>query len=762
MQSPSLNARVLTSLLLAVTLLVTGSALRAQDTGWEAAFDDDTARGAILSFVKRSTGTDNSRLVTRFGDGSLVLGGKFDQESLSGAGDYASVQWRDINIDLKRLPILEIKCKLPKNGSLAVFPTFEFQDGTRTTPYSIYTPTVDGDWQTIVIRPSGESSLPREWTPRKVITLELWLQASAPEAMEMQLDYVRFRGFNAEEKARDDAWVKLMRDYQPPQQPILRKFFPFGVYADSSSDGSEHSLTHEHSLTILTRNHLNFVLAGAPLASRGKKYAPSQLTSPYVEAAEAAGIKTFVRMREIPDIYAKQGEAAARDWIRDFITCTNGSSAVLGYDIGDEPAADQLWQMAASKRLIEQVDPARVVGTCFWDINSIRAFNPYFQVAISDHYPLAIGKTADPKDVYEWCRQVSRVTQNRRHWVILQSFGMAEWKSKEGYRFPTPAELRLMTYQAIAGGARGIIYFAYNAVPQNFKMMADPWGNPNSLFREVGALGKKLVPMGGRLLDCEVDAEPVVMSNNPQMLVGTLLSPGRNLRYLVVVNTDLKQTQTASLRLPTSWSAGNVRIWDLEVLGKASDSASRLTVAPLRPGEGAVYLIGTDKQFAQDMKAILAKRIDEELRVQAPDISIAKRYRANLSRVNRLRQRATALSAKGRYEEALESARESTNGLAKLMTSIKPYRVAKERLDGVARRLGKVERLMYDTGLQSSLDLSDVRSQYWAIYEPWRQAYAKLIAGKSEGIGAEIAGIEKKAAMVLKALEEAVPIRNDQ
>ncbi len=741
-----------TSVFIPVLLLLISLPLLAQTTGWEANFDDGTANGGILSFVKRSTGADNNRLISRFEDGALVLGAKFDQESLSGPGDYASAEFRSINVDLTRFPMLEIRCKLPGDGNLVVLPTFEYQDGTRTTPYTIFTPTGSDEWQTVVMRPATESSLPREWTPRKIVTLELWIQPSAGKEMEMRVDYVRFRTFTPDEKALDDNWVKLMRDYVPPQQPVLRQFFPFGVYADSSSDGSEHSLTQEHSLSVLTRNHLNFVLAGAPLVSRGRKYSPNQLTSPYVEAAQAAGIKTFVRMREAPYLYATKGESETTAWIRDFVTSTKNSPAVLGYDIGDEPSADQLWQMAAAKRLIEQADPGRIVGTCFWDINSIRAFNPYFQVAISDHYPLAIGKTTDPRDVYEWCGQVARVTGNRRHWVILQSFGMAEWKATEGYRSPTPAELRLMTYEAIAGGARGIIYFAYNAVPEKFKMMADPWGNPNPLFKETGVLAKKLIPVCGRLLDCEVDTGSQILSNNPQILTGTLFDPIRKVRYLVAVNTNLKTSQTAKLTLPQAWRQLGAHIWDLDLPGKASDSPERLTVAPLRPGEGAIYLCGTIEEFEQDRRAILTKRIEEELRVQTPDISIAKRYGADLTVINRLRAKAVAFSAKGRCDEAMQAAVRATAALSTTMRGIKPYWTAKTRLDATARRLGKVERLMYDTGLKSSLDLAKLREQYWSTFEPWRQAYARAISGKSKGLSEDITKIEQKAAAVVNAV----------
>ncbi len=745
-----------TTLLIAVLFLILSLPLLAQTTDWEANFDDGTANGGILTFVKRSTGADNSRLISQFEDGALVLGGQFDQESLSGAGDYASIEFRNINVDLTQFPMLEIRCKLPVDGNLVVLPTYEYKDGTRTSPYTIFSPTGGDGWQTVVMRPATESSLPREWTPRKIVTLELWIQPSAAKEVEMRLDYVRFRTFTSEEKALDDSWVKLMRDYVPPQQPVLSKFFPFGVYADSSSDGSEHCLTQEHSLSILARNHLNFVLAGAPLAVHGKKYAPSRLTSPYVEAAQAAGIKTFVRMREAPYLYSTKGEAETKAWIRDFVTCTKNSPAVLGYDIGDEPSADQLWQMVAAKKLIEQADPSRVVGACFWDINSIRAFNPYFQVAISDHYPLAIGKLTDSKDVYEWCRQVARVTGNQRHWVILQSFGMAEWKSTEGYRFPTPAELRLMTYEAIAEGARGIIYFAYNAIPEKFKMMADPWGNPNPLFKETGSLAKKLIPVCGRLLDCVVDSDSQILCTNPQILTGTLYDPMRKVRYLVAVNTNLKTSHTAKLTLPQAWRQVGAHIWDLDLLGKASDSPERLTVAPLRPGEGAIYLCGTQDEFELDRKAILTNRIEEELRIQTPDISIAKRYKADLTSVNLLRAKAVALSANGKYDEAMQIAVKATTMLRKVMQSIKPYWAAKARLDAVAQRLGKVERLMYDTGLKSSFGLTKLREQYWSIYEPWRQVYARTINSKSKGLSENITDIEQKAATVVKEIGDTV------
>ena len=49
----------------------------------------------------------------------------------------------------------------------------------------LYGPTKGDDFETISVRIAGDSSLPKKWTPRKLVSLSLWVQGAPPVGDEM-------------------------------------------------------------------------------------------------------------------------------------------------------------------------------------------------------------------------------------------------------------------------------------------------------------------------------------------------------------------------------------------------------------------------------------------------------------------------------------------------------------------------------------------------------------------------------------------------
>ena len=560
--------------------------------GWSAAFNDGTLGGATEpTYVNRSeSSTQPDRASWTVQDGVLTLRGEFNSESTKGAGDYVPLDWRDLDLSLTDYPVLEMRFRVSdKAGNILVQGTYEYADGSRQSPYFYAAYDQPGEWTTLATRLVGDSSLPKKWTPRRLVNLNVWLMGD--RSLSIDYDYIRLRSLNDDEQKREDEWLALLKDYKPEESTITKDFFPFGVYDAEPDSSSLHKMSHRMSFRMLSKNHLNFVKA----------------SSTNVKAAEGMGISIGVRMRGAEHHFTRGGAQAVIDWAKPLIDSVKDSPAVICYDVGDERPIAELWGTAAGIAVLHQLDPTRNSVLTFWDYAGILAYAPYVAVDVADIYPLTESSYKGAASLYEWCRRVARDNGNKRQWMILQSFGAAPWRKVRGYIVPTVEQLRLQIYAALAGGARGIIM--YSTSYDRYRMLTDQWGNPNELMAEAARLGEVLIPIGRRLLDCIVDFDTSITCDNEKILVGVVHSPERNARYVILANKDEESPQGGKLL------GLDAALYDLIALKEARDGK----VEPLLPGGGRVYMVETPDRFQLEAKIIRSNRVEEQLRSETPD-----------------------------------------------------------------------------------------------------------------------------------------------
>jgi hypothetical protein len=570
--------------------LSAGSVWAETPVGWVADFDDDILDGAVEPhYVIRGSGgkIDDARLIYSISDGIVTLGGKFNPQSTQ---DYAPLTWRELDVSVTDYPVLDMRFRpSAQQANILVQTTYEFADGSQASPYFYATFEKADEWTTVTKRLVGDSSLPKTWTPRKLIHLHIWVISD--RTVHVDFDWVRIRGLNDVELARETEWVELLKDYAPREPPILKEFFPFGVYAVSPDSSSLHKRTHRMSFRMISRHHLNFALAGGS----------------GVEAADEMGVKMGVRVRPCAEEFAKGGADAAIEWLTPILDLVKNSPSVLCYDLGDERPIADLWGVAAAARILNKLDPGRPSVLTFWDPAAVRAYGPYVPVDVADIYPLVESGPKPAHYLYEWTRRVGRENGNKRQWMILQSFGAAPWRGRRGYIVPTAAELRLQIWSSLAGGARGII--CYSTSYDRFRMLADQWNNPNELMIELSRLGNLIIPIGRRLLDCIVDFESTIRCDNEHVLIGVLRSPQRDATYVVAANKDVESEQGGRL---SGFDGG---LLDLNSLAELNDGR----LPALLPGGGGVYLVGDPDQFRAESEAVRKNRDEEQERSETPD-----------------------------------------------------------------------------------------------------------------------------------------------
>jgi len=651
--------------------------------GWRVDFDDGTLGGAgEPRYVNRSEGptrTDPDRASWKIEDGVVTIAGDFGSTSTRGEGDFVPLDWRELDVPLADYPMLELRFKVSGEGArILVQCTYEYADGSKRQPY-FRSPAFEklgfvgesgrqvvaryagserpGEWVTLKRQIAVDSSAPKKWTPRRLVQLDVWLMGDRP--LTADLDWLRLRALDDQERKKEDDWTAVMAGYEPIEPPIFKKFFPFGVYASPPDSSGSHQMSARMAFRMLARHHLNFVLASQNRVVEG----------------EEMGVYIGRRMRPCSQRFESGGTQAVKEWAAPMVERVKNSPALICYDVGDEREVSELWDTVGGMGVLDQLDPAHPSLLCFHKVVSLRRYDPYVAVNVSDIYPLSEGLATTATYLYDYCREIARETDNKRHWMILQSFGAAPWRRKWRWRVPTVEQLRLQVYSALAGGARGIIMFSTSY--EGMRMMADQWGNPNELMKEAARLGEKLIPLGRRLLDCGVDFDTKVACDNEKILVGVVHSPERDARYVILANKDEKAPQGGKL----SGVAG--ALFDLEALEEVADGL----VEPLLPGGGRIYMMGTADGFEGEAEIIRRNRAQESQRARRPDRLFKTR----------------ACNAKHR-----------------------------DLLDETARIMGTIEPAMFsDNPSEKVVEMMTAhRDRYWEIHARWILAYDALLKGE--------------------------------
>ena len=723
---------------------------------WRADFLDGSLEGANKPVFINATSREEEpdRLIFRSEQGVITLGGKFDVMA-----DWAELTWPNLGeLSLKDCPMLEIRHRITGPEPDPVFhvevlPLYLSADGSQAD-ITYYLSPPPKQWQTSVQRLVGDEQIPAKWRPHALVGLSIKVHCKYPSSME--IDWIRLRGLNAAEQRREEQWLELTSDGPPAEPAVLQEFFPFGMYDDSSDTGAHH-ITHRHAFDVMARHHLNYKQAGFLHVHDG-----SLTLGPTPKAAEQTGMRMSARIRPILHRFANGGTDAARAYVKPWVDIIADHPAVIGYDIGDERPILDFWAAAGSARILEQLDRRRFSSLTFahYAVANIATYKSYLGLYLSDNYPLGYG--FGPDYLYEWCYKVARESENKRHWIVLQTFGDSRtrrWRS--GAILPNVAQLRLMTYGSIAGGARGIIYYTFNG--DLFEALLDQWCNPlNDLLDEVSRLGELLIPIGRCMLDAEVDFDTVVEHDNKDhMIVGVLHAPDRGVNYLVVVNRNVESAESTSIELPAAWQ--DRKVLDLTSLKVTS---GQLQVS-LSPGNGHIYMIGSAEQCRVEAGAIGVNRIEESLRVMTADISTADSWGLNVSQVLDLQQVAQKvvqhggrldLDEQNRLDIGERHVHKAGELLETLLAGHEPYAGIRSQLDQIGRSMGEVEPVMYDDHRDAQIVqiMGPWRDPYWKLHSRWAQAYGMLLKGESEGLSSLVQAIamgsESLLADVLKTL----------
>ena len=304
-----------------------------------------------------------------------------------------------------------------------------------------------------------------------------------------------------------------------------KPFFPLGMFYSAGK-------ICESNMNIYTEAPFNCVMPYGFSLSRAQ-----------MDLCGEKGVKVIFDLRlgqELPD----GGKKSVLEKIRLF----KDHSALLAWYTNDERPVSEIPKLKARQGWVEAIDkdhPTWSVQDIFYET---RQYLGTYDVLGMDPYPV-------PKKpigtVISSMRQGTAGTfASRAIWQVPQAFGWGWLRRREtkGQRGPSKEEMANMTWQSIAGGANGIIYYAFHTLRRASDIPGDnfdlAWARTKAAAFEVKKYEHVLVSL---------EEPPAVSGGTDAVAVRTWRRDGYV--YLLAVNCTDKP-QKVSLKLSAETGKG--------------------------------------------------------------------------------------------------------------------------------------------------------------------------------------------------------------
>jgi hypothetical protein len=245
------------------------------------------------------------------------------------------------------------------------------------------------------------------------------------------------------------------------------KVFPIGFTTPPPPHGK--TSDGKNGIGELAAAGATFLRTGAP--EEGWNDATLQRERKYLDAAARYGLHCMPYLREDACLISEAREAQLRKILNRF----KDHPGLGAWKGDDEPewAKTPLQPLTRAYQVIKEVDPNHPVvlihaprGT----VESLRKYNVVGDIVGADIYPISyppgihsLLTNSNISLVGDYTHIMMEVAEGKMPvWMVLQISWSGVLQPGKILRFPTFAEERFMTYEAIINGARGLIYFGGN------------------------------------------------------------------------------------------------------------------------------------------------------------------------------------------------------------------------------------------------------------------------------------------------------------
>ena len=487
-------------------------------------------------------------------------------------------------------------------------------------------------------------------------------------------------------------------------EPQVKRFdkldgvFPFGIYGSiggfrsADASGTYNEKFPEpiwRALPMWKRNHVNVCIGEA-----GSLY-PDSPTQRWDDLDRTLDIFDANDMYLVPTTWLTRFYRsdltydACHAAIQKIVPRFAGRDSLLAWCVIDEPPAtksalqDYLW----GKREINKLDPTTPVITGGNKANYL--FDRHRPVALFDRYPL--------RENFHSPWSIANITRA----VYEQASGPVWWiapafhNTTGEYPRPTRAEFRLMSYAALANGAKGLIFFNWRSRPSLFRHagvgLLDTMEMPSELWDEMRSLGDRVCPLGQQLLTTRVVPDPPLAVESetielyweqtaPAIATGLLFDKSRDIHFLLVYNNDTSRERTGHLTLGESLRQGRSVFDSATRQGVDASKGIKLT---LRPGDARIFVLASPKEWTRCQQLMDHYRLGRERNLLKLDA-----YYATLSKL----LSNETLSALAKSDDLNDLARVRKR-LQRDVESHPKYIAQHERLNALQKKLAELHQL---------------------------------------------------------------------
>ena len=235
-----------------------------------------------------------------------------------------------------------------------------------------------------------------------------------------------------------------------------KPFFPLGMFWSVSKP------YHNYQLPVIDTNSI-LTYAKAPFNCVMPYRRP---TFEQMDICQAHGIKVII-------------QSYNENTIRTF----RNHPALLAWYVNEEKGIAHLPDLTRRYITVKKTDPDHPAWTCVYQYAQIRELMPTFDCIGVDPYPIPSGNIGS---AYKWAKTACEGTMGMKPlWQVPQAFDWATFGDAKG-RMPTREEMRNMTWQGIAGGANGLIYYSYTY------LMKSPTTSFEKGFADVCAVAQEV------------------------------------------------------------------------------------------------------------------------------------------------------------------------------------------------------------------------------------------------------------------------------
>jgi len=580
-----------------------------------------------------------------------------------------------------------------------------------------------------------------------------FLQCDQPgePTVEMEIDWIRLRQMTAEEYGKVAVHDELLTNFQMEPAPHAENFFGLGFYGLSCPRwGGGWPV----SLDQLSRDWVNFMGSASgryyqSVWSDHRSVIPNGADAELPEG-EAARATVYVRthkylaplLREYGIYYLANlvgfaggvdtVKLADRDpdqlnrWADEITSGLRDEPNILGWFCADEAKPTYLKNYLVTKAMIESRDRSKASMVLLNNLGFLKGFHESHQVIFTDQYPVLRRNRDDPWNILKWMHNISELTGDKPHWFTTQAFYLRgqPWQARPG-----PADLKLMSWLAIAGGANVNCYFLLSGGPwwwhvyirdetkgDHFWCTMDSYGNETPRYQVFREYAAKLGPIGPLLARASLDRKPRITAVAPEIKqngfgpdatgtikavhVGVLRPAQVDGRILIVVNMDRDHVQPVTVTVPDAAGRKMVDLVSLREIPAAKPPALSLSnartynLSPLEPGDGHPYIFCNAREFEQVKSIVTATRARHARLIAKLDLRMATAWQADVAALDQKLTGIDKMLADGRPQQALEAAGQLQTAIEQTLKGIDGYDECRRTLKACRKDLGRIEVMM--------------------------------------------------------------------